>query len=150
MVVCSLKQQDPYVLCSVKVEPLTLGEGHAVFYIWQSAQALTTPQAFQNPPHPFLTFLRGHSSWTGDKYKMHEVRLPHLFNFPTISLRDCLVWCAIDTKLSFKWEKSTPCRWRVKKKYPTQVAVNSFQACNLKAGGPGLIVLYILTFWPVN
>lgn len=40
---------------------------------------------------------------------------------PTITLRDCLVWCAIAAKLSFKWEKSTRRRWKVGKKKNIQI-----------------------------
>jgi len=112
-----LKKQDPYVFCSIKVEPLTLAEGHAVFYIWQSSRALATPRAVQNYPTPTRSspFCEATMVEQGPNTKCMRVRHPHLFNFPTISLRDCLVWCAIATKLSFKWEKSTPRRWKVRK-----------------------------------
>lgn len=114
-VVCGLKKQDPYVLRTIKVDALTVEKG-----IWQGAQALNIQELTKLPPFPqtFLPFSEATAVEQGPNTKCMRAGLPHLFNFPTITRRDYLVWCAITTKLSFKWEKSTPHRRKVERNLP--------------------------------
>lgn len=107
---------------------------YRVLHLTERTGSQAAPQAFQNySPNPHTITFSPFSEATiveqGPNTKCMRVRLPHLFNFPTITLRDCLVWCAIATKLSFKWEKSTPRRWKVKK-ISQSGTVKYFQAYN--------------------
>lgn len=123
--------------------------GSCLFYVWLSTWALLVPLAFQKDLTPLLRcLLRCLNRWEVSKYKCMRMGFHPLFNIPNISLADCLVWCAIATELSSKWDKSTLCRWKVNS---TSVqSVKSFQPCDFTTGGLALIVFYILTFWPLN
>ena len=82
------------------------------------------------------------------------VSLAHLFNFLTISLEDCLVWCPNATKLSSKWERSTlsfpppPSSLLIEESAPIRSSSGGLFEDRLV--GQELMIILALTFWPVN
>lgn len=148
---CGRRQQDPYVLRSIRGCSTCISErSRCVLHLRErnTSRILKLCPLYSPPLYPVsLSSCQGPQWLRRLNTKCIRVRTPHLFNFPVISCRDCPVWCEIATKLPFKWEKSTPLRCRAKN--ITSLS-NLSPSCDFTAVGPGLIALYILTFWPVN
>lgn len=154
MVVCGSKQQEPYVPRSIKVEPLTLGKGHAVFYIWRRARSTSSipklPLCPHVPPPTFLPFSVATIVEQGPNTKCMRGEASSSVQFPNYQPERLLGLMCYRHQIIFQMGKVHSPQMEGEKNIPITSLSKPFQACNFKPGGPGLIVLYILTFWPVN
>lgn len=103
------------------------------------------------PPTPVRLSLRPQQLNWGPNANWMRASSSSSVQFPNYQLERLPGLMCYLHQIIFKWEKSTVCKWKVEeKKYFHYVTVKSLQACDFTAGGPGLIVLHILTFRPAN
>lgn len=86
----------------------------------------------------------------GAKSKMHEGEVSSSVQFPNYQPERLLGLMCYRRQIIFQMGKVHSLQMDGGGEHPSHVAVKSIMLHNFKAGGLGLIVLYILTFWPVN